>query len=344
MVSLLPLYDVVFSSALTTTGQTPVFATWQGSGPDKWASIWLIERYIAPGTQVQLIEMNATADDAVMFDVPDSPYKQTGQQTTFDTLRLAWMRGDFNNGVAPHKKQQSTVTLINQLLNDIELNTWQPDELEQSIVLEYAYRDLQNEFQRNQVPKACYTGLFDRLADGLIEQGLSSLRYPDGLRPAASCLALEEVVEAVPLVREISTQIVADYIRRHQKVVFVDVREEPEFNEVRIPGARNIQIRNVDQAVLDSLAEADLIVSYCVKDFRGYEMALKLAKAGVENSAIMNPYGINGWITAGLPVYKGTGSEARSIDEMNNCLLNNCMETRIAEKESFLPEREPTML
>lgn len=342
IVSLFPIYGVVSTSAFTS--QTAVsFATWKGSGPDKWASIWLIERYIAPGKKVHLLEMNNNLEQAIMFDVPDSLYKQSGQQTTFDSLRLAWEQGALTDGVIPSQKQRLTVAMVNQLLNDIELNTWRPDELEQSIVLEYAYRDLQNEFRRNQVPRACYSGLFDRLAESLSLSGLSALNDPESLRPPASCMANKETEKVVPLVKEITTETVADYVKDNKKVVFVDVREEPEFNEVRIPGARNIQIRNVNSAVIDRLSDADLVVSYCVKDFRGYEMALKLAKAGIKNSTIMNPYGINGWISAGLPTYStkssGIKGEEESIQMMNDCFRNSLLEnctTELALKSSAL--------
>ena len=49
----------------------------------------------------------------------------------------------------------------------------------------------------------------------------------------------------------------------------------------------NIQIRDVTPALREQLQGADYVVSYCVKDFRGYEMAKALAQVGVENAVII---------------------------------------------------------
>jgi hypothetical protein len=71
------------------------------------------------------------------------------------------------------------------------------------------------------------------------------------------------------------------------------------------------------------LKGADWVVSYCVKDFRGFEMAKYLAEQGVPHSVILRPYGIKGWIAEGLPV---TGAKALSGDRARKALL-----TRLAQ-------------
>jgi len=54
-----------------------------------------------------------------------------------------------------------------------------------------------------------------------------------------------------------------------------------------------------------------------VKDFRGYEVAKKLRKQGI-NAAIMNPYGIKGWIAAGLPVAGRGLSESEALKQLQD--------------------------
>ena len=76
-------------------------------------------------------------------------------------------------------------------------------------------------------------------------------------------------------------------------------------------------------ALRERLSGADYVVSYCVKDFRGYEMAKALAQVGVENSVIMRPYGIKGWISMGLPVTGAKAlTEAESTQQLARCLLD----------------------
>ena len=111
-------------------------------------------------------------------------------------------------------------------------------------------------------------------------------------------------------------------IRNGKDIVFVDVRESKEFAESHIPGALNIPIHDVDEVSVARLRHADYVVSYCVKDFRGYEMAKRLHSAGVESSVILNPYGIKGWVASGLPV---TGSESLEASEAER-KLRKCVE------------------
>ncbi len=357
-VGLIPLLGSMLSSEDALAKSAVRFATWPGSGPDKWASIWLVERFIAPGATVELIEENTYMLDTVMIDVPQSDYLRDGQRTTFEKLRLDWEQGKLGAG-SRHlhtPANQHAIALMSQLLHDVEVNTWQPDQLAESRIVEQAYRDLQNEFQRDAIPRDCYQALFDQLADQLLVSGLASLNDPDALRPSSDCSRTRALRAAQPQVQEITPQTIAQYLRRGQKVVFVDVREPEEFDEIRIPGAKNIQIRNVNQSTINQLQDADLLVSYCVKDFRGYEMALKLAKAGLPNSTIMNPYGMRGWIKAGLPVYRSennelaqdekTQTEEKQIEAMHRCLLEGqfCQSISNATlSEAMVEEQEQVM-
>lgn len=107
---------------------------------------------------------------------------------------------------------------------------------------------------------------------------------------------------------ELSLNEVLAAIAEGQKVVFVDTREYDEYTEVRLPRAVHLPLRNINASAAETLADADMVVAYCIKDFRGYEAAYALRTLGI-NASIMQPYGIRGWIEQGLPVVKGSSSE-----------------------------------
>ena len=122
------------------------------------------------------------------------------------------------------------------------------------------------------------------------------------------------------VVRQMKTTEVLDFIGTGRKVVFVDAREESEFDEYHIPGAVNLTLRQVTPDVKAQFEDADLVIGYCIKDFRGFEIARALAEVGVENVAIMNPYGIAGWRAAGLPIAGVDGlSEEEALDKLDRC-------------------------
>ena len=278
---------------------------------------------------------NTYIDDAMMFDIPDSEFIRDGRQTTFEKLLLNWLEqrkaenqaaSTFSSnslalGSGDKLAQIQGLRVFNKILHDMEVNTWQPNELAVSSMVEEAFRELQQEFQREAIPRQCYMNLFDQIFDRLMQGGELSLASAAQLKPKQSCMIDPPISRSSQLVKEIAPPTITQYLKRGQKVVFIDVREPEEFEEVHIPGAMNIQIRNLNGATLEKLKSADLIVSYCVKDFRGYEMAAKIARGGFQNSVIMKPYGIKGWIDAGFPVYSGTGNEEVYIEAMHQCLL-----------------------
>ena len=63
------------------------FTTWQGIEPDKWATIWLIKRYVAPDAYFLLVPPNSTLpDNAYAFGVPESPLRRANRQSMFRRL------------------------------------------------------------------------------------------------------------------------------------------------------------------------------------------------------------------------------------------------------------------
>ena len=83
------------------------------------------------------------------------------------------------------------------------------------------------------------------------------------------------------------------------RVLFIDTREKEEFNEGHIPGAIHLRLVDIDKADLSRLKDYDFVVPYCLKDFRGYEVARKLKSIGFDNVFMMTPSGLRGWQKSG---------------------------------------------
>lgn len=86
------------------------------------------------------------------------------------------------------------------------------------------------------------------------------------------------------------------------EVVFIDTREQEEFYEGHLPGAINIRLVDLEDYDLSMVKKFKYVVPYCVKDFRGYEVARKLKSMGHKNVFMMNPPGLNGWKKRGKPL------------------------------------------
>lgn len=125
--------------------------------------------------------------------------------------------------------------------------------------------------------------------------------------------------QAVNLVPIASKDEVLALVRAGKRVVFVDSREAPEFEEEHIPGAINIPLRDINQLTPEMIKDADLVIGYCLKDFRGYEVAKALAHLGVKNVATLDKPGINGWKAYGLPTYKPGDTEAEALARLKAC-------------------------
>lgn len=120
----------------------------------------------------------------------------------------------------------------------------------------------------------------------------AKLAMDSGSEPA------RERSELVPIT---SADEVLAMIRDGKKVVFVDARERREWQEERIPGAVNLTLREVSAMNREMLGDPDLIVAYCLKDFRGVEVAKALARVGFNQAGILGELGLNGWKQKGLP-------------------------------------------
>jgi rhodanese-related sulfurtransferase len=115
---------------------------------------------------------------------------------------------------------------------------------------------------------------------------------------------LKLVTEARKNVRECTVADVAARVARGERFVLVDVREESEFANGHLPGARHIGRgileRDVENAFPDPSAE---IVLYCGGGFRSVLAAESLAKMGYTHVVSMDG-GFRGWKEAGHTVEK----------------------------------------
>lgn len=110
----------------------------------------------------------------------------------------------------------------------------------------------------------------------------------------------------------ITTDDVLSLIRQGKRVVFIDAREHQEWQEEHIPGAINIPLREIASLDRKILGDPDVVIAYCLKDFRGFEVAKALQNIGVHNASILVELGINGWKEKGLPTVVASVSSEQS--------------------------------
>ena len=204
---------------------------------------------------------------------------------------------------------------IGDIINELEISPWSKSSPSVAVV-ERQFRELQYKYNRVDVPVECYAGFFDALYasfKGAEQEDLEALA--SSLEPDTVCKVSKGAVAQISdkPVLEYPVHHVLNMINANKKVVFVDTREDEEFDEYRIPGAVNLKLREVNEAIAPQFADADLVISYCIKDFRGYEVALAMSRAGVKNVGIMNPFGLKGWKDTGLPVAGGKVSDEEAL-------------------------------
>ena len=288
----------------------PQFSTLKGLGFDKWASIWLVEHRITAGTPVIIFDSGSPPAGSLFFDEPSASFNRDADHSTYEKLTTHY---DLHSLFLSY-----FVTTV----HDIEIRLWQPDQQSDSHAVETAFRALQDRWGREHVPRVCYGEFFDQL-ERLFEKQ-HSLRDAEALLPNLSCWkqALSaELTDPQVLVTEMPIPTVLGHLRSGARIVFVDVREPDEFQENHIPGAINLSISAANATTTQFLREYDVVVAYCIKDFRGFEMARKLRDLGIQQSVILNPFGIRGWIGSNLPVYKaGAVSEAQAQQAFKSCI------------------------
>jgi rhodanese-related sulfurtransferase len=95
---------------------------------------------------------------------------------------------------------------------------------------------------------------------------------------------------------------------------------------VHLPGAQILRLRDVNTESVKSFIDVDLVIPYCIKDFRGFEVAKSLQQLGVKHVATLSPNGLKGWLKAKLPVVKpGSSTEQQATQALMQCAMEPFM-------------------
>ena len=104
--------------------------------------------------------------------------------------------------------------------------------------------------------------------------------------------------EAKPAVSELApTEVIAMH-KRGEDVVYLDVREQQEWNLFRIPGAVHVPLGAVGQRAGDVVPRDRRVVVYCARGGRSIKAADILQAMGYDRVATISG-GIMGWVDAG---------------------------------------------
>lgn len=129
----------------------------------------------------------------------------------------------------------------------------------------------------------------------------------------------QRVADAEPVVPTIAIDDVLTMIAQGKKVLFIDAREPEEWEEEHLPGAINMPLRDIRKLDDDALGKPDLIIAYCLKDFRGFEAAKALQNASVDQASILKEFGFNSWKQRGLPTTRGMQPEDVALAKLQQC-------------------------
>ena len=299
------------------------YASWQGIEPDKWATIWLIKRYISKDAYFLLTPPHTELpENTILFDVPDAAIGRGQQESMFHRLK------------AVMGLDTPSLNSIDQIIHDIEVNIWDAPLHPHSVWFETMFRQLQARYDRDKVPVDCYLTFFDEVLELSKLPHVTSVQYQDQLSLLSQCPGIKKNTHQ--FVGQVDHLDVLRRIGLGQNVVFIDTREDKEFKEVRIPGARLLRLRDVSEKTVMPYKNADLVVPYCVKDFRGFEVAKAMKLLGVEHVSTLSPNGLKGWIKAGLPVAKVDGANDRqALEALLTCTMSphSCLDQGIGGYE-----------
>lgn len=267
-----------------------------GLGPDKWATAWLMARHAVPGAELTVVPQGKPLSAGIAFDVPTSSLRRERDHAAFQSV------------IEHYRLTDPDLARMAQIVRDIEVNYWGNPDAAESPAVESAFRELQQRHGRYSVAPECYLAFYDRVFDAVHAQRVGG-KAIDAVALNVDCHALASQEAQGPLVPEMPIATLLSEMKAGKSVAFVDVREPDEFVEAHIPGAMNVVLRELGEDDLAKVKGFDYVVSYCIKDFRGFEMARSLRDAGIANAVILNPYGIKGWIAEGLPT---VGAKAKS--------------------------------
>lgn len=308
--SLFVSFSLAGCSPTQTEKSIETFYTWEGFGPDKWASAWMINRHLSENAKIEVLPAGTVLENnSNTFDFPTAQVKRVDNRTTFELLSKEQVTSD------PELKR------LVEIIHDIEVNFWGDTQDPYSDIVESGFRALQRNQDAKAVPNSCYFEFFDRVYASLRADTLAG--SGQDLLPDESCYRDVQIATAsaqASFIPELDVNHVVDEMKKGEKVAFIDVREPWEFAENHIPNAINVQLRDAAKLSAQEYKSYKYVVAYCVKDFRGFEMAKTLKLNGFENVVILNPYGIKGWKAAGKPIMSENGlSDAQAYNALLSC-------------------------
>jgi rhodanese-related sulfurtransferase len=125
---------------------------------------------------------------------------------------------------------------------------------------------------------------------------------------AAGFLAI--VNDAKSRVREFTIEEYGERLKRGERWVLVDVREDNEWAKSRIPGAVHLSKGVIERDIEARFPEkAEPLVLQCGGGFRSALVADNLQKMGYTNVVSLDG-GIRGWQERGLPIEQGPAPRA----------------------------------
>lgn len=280
------------------------YATWNSLELDTQASIWLVERIASPGAHVKRLPNGREIRRRLGIAIPGTPLGRGASQSAFEKL------------VAHFDVSDPDVERLAGIVNAIEVSAWSSVANAEANTVEQTFRWLQSRYS-HEVADSCYRAFFDLLYEQLQARDLSLLpiKVAHLTEQGEQCGPLPAAPDTPPVLLVPIDDVLA-HIAADNDVVFIDVREASEFGEGHIPGSQNLTLREIDEATAQRLGQADLIIPYCIKDFRGYEAARKLAAMGLRQVGTMTPHGLAGWHSLELPVTTRNGSEAESLRDL----------------------------
>ncbi len=283
------------------------YATWESIALDTQASIWLVETHIAPGQQVAVRPQGAVIRTGITFAFADADYRRTASHTAF------------TNMLAAHALEDPVLQALANTVDNVEIAPWRRSPNATARNVEIGFRALQTALGGRPQRIGCFTAFFDAayamLANTMdADQDTGELpNLFDAAMQDARCDtstdAAPETAAAPRLPTELQLTYILKQIAEGRDVRFVDVREAPEFAETRVPGAINLKLREVNADSAATLADADLVIAYCIKDFRGFEVGKALAEHGVWPVGTMSPHGLAGWRAQHLPTASDSGPD-----------------------------------
>lgn len=311
LTAVLALSSVAYAIIASLTPLPKTFVTWDSLEPDKWSSIWLIKNYIDPNAVIEVHPTGDPLSGGIAFGVPQAEYKRSGNQSTFESLLLGF------------EQQDPVLQHLGRIITAIETTLWNSPNDPLVHTVEQNFRRLQDRYGRAYVPMSCYAHFFDVLYASLAESTMP-LIVNQSLSQAVNDQSCEQGPNLAERkranrVKEVSIDQLLSEIALDKNVVFVDTREPAEFQKSHIPGAINIPMRDLNQRVYEQLKQADRVISYCVKDFRGYEVARQMRDNGVHNVAVMKPHGLSGWQSLGLPLTSSDLPEKTAKEQLAQC-------------------------